>query len=124
MPEPPWHAPAHLWGLPVTSWKKKDGFDLRGTLAECIARWLSLAAHHQRNCEMSCRDTAAGAWEAERIAAYIRTHGLPPAVLAARGGAEPSQEELERLTSMAWLESPRPGPGAGDASVHCQGFRR
>lgn len=124
MPAPPWDSPAHLWGLPVTSWKTKAGFDLRGTLAECITRWLSLAAHHQRNCEMSCRDASPGVWEAERIAAYIRTHGLPPAMVAARGGSQPSPEELERMISMVWIEAPRPVAGAGDASVHCEGFKR
>lgn len=84
-PPPPWTAPAHLTGLPYTDKRKRTGTDMRGTLAECLERWIALPHHHQINCSLAVEGTGEP-WEPERMAAFIRRHGPPPA-LAARAQA-------------------------------------
>jgi hypothetical protein len=96
----PWDAPAHIWGLPITSWKKRTGYELHGTLAQCIARWLDLPGYQQQECQLSCFEAGKGIWEPRRIGAYVVKHGLPPQVVAARGGVQPSKERLAEIVSM------------------------
>jgi hypothetical protein len=75
--KPSWDTPAHLVGLPYTNWKRKTGFEMRGTLAECIQRWLSLPQHQQQNCTLT-NDAAPGRWGPASIRAHVAVHGVPP----------------------------------------------
>jgi hypothetical protein len=50
---------------------------MRGTLAECIERWLRLPPHHQQNCSLS-HDAGPGRWGSGSIRAYVAVNGLPP----------------------------------------------
>ena len=79
---PPWHAPAHLWGLPYTNWKKRTGYDLHATFGECVYRFLSLPHHAQQNCQMTCVAAGAGIWNPPRIGSYVLSHGAPPQLSA------------------------------------------
>jgi hypothetical protein len=103
-----WNSPARLWGMPYTNWKKRSGYEMRGTLAECVIRWLSLPGDQQRACQMACSEAGNEVWSAERIAAYVVTHGLPPALVAAGGGVQAPAEILARMTAMPRYEPPRP----------------
>jgi hypothetical protein len=51
--QPAWETPAHLFGLPLKSWKRKSDIEMRGTLAECVKRFLNLPQHHQQNCTLT-----------------------------------------------------------------------
>jgi hypothetical protein len=75
--KPSWNTPAHLFGLPYTSWKRKTGCEMRGTLAKCIQRWLSLPQHQQQNCTLS-NDATPGQWGPASIRAYVAANRLPP----------------------------------------------
>ena len=75
--EPTWNTPARLIGLPCTTWKRRTGVEMRGTLAECILRWLNLPAHQQQDCSLS-HDAGPGRWGPGSIRAYVALHGLPP----------------------------------------------
>ena len=50
---------------------------MRGTLALCIQRWLSLPPHQQQNCTLS-NDASPGRWGPGSIRAYVAVNGLPP----------------------------------------------
>jgi len=87
------------------------------SLADCVARWLSLADQQKRNCTLGWgpnADGERGRWGAVAIGAFVLANGLPPERAAERGG-QPAREVLERLTEMRRYEAP-PGPGhpAGD----------
>lgn len=102
MVEPAWNTPARMDGLPGTNWKRRTGVSLEGTVADCVARWLSLADHDKRNCSMGWGPTAEGkhgTWGPVSIGVFVRTHGLPPKLASERGG-QPSPDALERLTAM------------------------
>jgi len=102
MMEPTWDTPARVIGLPCTNWKKRTGIELRGTLAQCVARWLDLQSHQQRECTLHWGDHSAGpvgTMGPASIGAFVIAHGLPPAVAAARGG-QPSVERLREIVSM------------------------
>jgi hypothetical protein len=77
MDKPTWDSPAHLFGLPYTNWKRKSGCEMRGTLAECVQRFLSLPQHHQQNCILT-NSASPGQWGPASIRAYVAVHGLPP----------------------------------------------
>jgi hypothetical protein len=77
MDKPTWDTPAHLFGLPYTSWKRKTGCEMRGTLAECVGRFLSLPQNLQQNCTLT-NSAAPGQWGPASIRAYVAVHGLPP----------------------------------------------
>ena len=77
MSKPSWDTPAHLVGLPCTNWKRRTGVEMRGTLALCIQRWLSLPPHQQQNCTLS-NDASPGRWGPGSIRAYVAVNGLPP----------------------------------------------
>lgn len=102
MPEPDWTASARLDGLPAKSWKRRTGVTMDGTLAECLEKWLALPHHHQINCSLSVVGTGQ-AWEPERMAAFVKRHGLPPA-LAAR--VQGNAEVLMRMLEEAKTEKP------------------
>ena len=106
--ETTWSSPARLWGMPYTNWKKRTGYEMHGTLAECVTRWLSLPGDQQRACQMACSEAGDGAWDAARIAAYVVAHGLPPALVASSGGVQPSTESLARMTNMPRYDPPTP----------------
>ena len=108
MAEPNWDTPARITGLPYTNWKKRTGCELKGTMAQCIARWLDLQGYQQRECSLSWGDPITGPFGRmghHGIAAYIVAHGLPPAVAAARGGQPP----IERLRDMVSMPAHEPG---------------
>jgi len=63
---------------------------MRGTLAECIQRWLSLPPHQQQNCSLS-HDAGPGHWGPGSIRAYVAAHGLPPQM------APITPEQLEKM---------------------------
>lgn len=69
-PQPTWTTPAHLFGLPITNWKRRAGCEMRGTLAECIQRFLSLPKHQQQNCTLT-NSAAPGQWGPASIRAYV-----------------------------------------------------
>jgi hypothetical protein len=52
LPLPSWDTSAVLSGLPVKIWKKRDGIEMHGTLAQCVERFLSLPVHQQRDCTL------------------------------------------------------------------------
>ena len=79
-PSPCWDAPSLLSGLPVTNWKKRTGAEMRGTLAQCVERFLNLPYHQQRDC--SLRIDGYRTLEAANIVAFVATHGLPPSIAA------------------------------------------
>lgn len=115
--QPAWDTPARLDGLPCTNWKKRAGVTLDGTLADCVARWVSLADQQKRNCTLGWgpnEDGEHGRWGAVAIGAFVLANGLPPKMATERGG-QPAREVLQRLTEMRRYEAP-PGPGrpAGD----------
>lgn len=118
-----WNTPAHLWGLPYTNKKTRAGFEMRGTLAECITRWLALPGYQQQNCEMACDPPGRGIWSAERISAFVAKNGLPPDMAARRGG-QPGAADLARIAAIARYEPPQGPVMATDAAVHSQGFKR
>lgn len=99
---PDWTVPARLDGLPATNWKRRTGVTMDGTLAECLERWLSLPHSDQINCSLSVRGTGQ-VWEPERMAAFIKRHGPPPA-LAAR--VQGNAEVLMRMLEEAKPEQP------------------
>ncbi len=86
-PDPEWTVQAHLSGLPYTNWKKRTGYDMRGSLAECAERFLNLPYHHQINCSLS--------WEggghfssSDDIRSLLRRIGPPPQMAARMMTAE------------------------------------
>jgi hypothetical protein len=108
MAEPVWNTPAHLFGLPIKNWKRKSGIEMRGTLAECIQRFLSLPQHQQQNCTLT-NDAAPGHWGPGSIRAYVAVHGLPPQMTPV------SPDRLKRMTEKELPQPALPGSGlAGD----------
>lgn len=99
---PDWTAPARLDGLPATNWKRRTGVTMDGTLAECLERWLSLPHRDQINCSLSVRGTGQ-VWEPERMAAFIKRHGVPPALEARVNG---KAEVLMRMLEEAKADKP------------------
>lgn len=93
-PDPDWNIQAHLWGLPYTNWKKRTGYEMRGTLAECIERFLSLPYHQQINCELSWDPPESGTLEADGIRRLVERIGPPPTLAAQR---QISQEKLAAM---------------------------
>ena len=118
---PTWDVSARIFGLPVTHWKKRTGFELSGTLAVCVARWLDLPDHHRQNCSLSWREgRRRGTMEPPDIAAYVLAAGLPPHVAARRSG-QPSREALRAMVVPVGPQ-PHMAPAKGDwASIHCKG---
>ena len=114
---PDWNTPARLDGLPCTNWKKRTGVTMDGTLAECVARWLSLQGYQQPDCSLGWgpdRDGQYGKMSAPGIARYVLNMGLPPKVAANRGG-QPQRPVLERMVAMEpYRASPSWRPTAGD----------
>jgi hypothetical protein len=100
--DPDWNTPSRLNGLPATNWKRRSGVTMDGTFAECLERWLGLPHHHQINCSLSVEGTGEP-WEPERMAAFVRRSGLPPA-LASR--VQGNAEVLMRMLEGAKTEQP------------------
>jgi hypothetical protein len=110
MAEPHWDDPEHLMGLPCTNWKKRLGYEMRGTVAQCVARWLDLPGGQMRWSDLCWGDPAFdrnGQMGSAGLAAYVLKHGVPPHVAAARGG-QPPAEALARMVPMHKFD---PGPG-------------
>lgn len=102
--EPPsWNAPAHLVGLPYTNWKRKTGFEMRGTLAECVQRALSLPDHNAQNITLTIEETP-GRWNMASIRAHVAKHGAPPQM------GIPLPERLKQLTEKQPLRATPPSP--------------
>ena len=101
--QPTWDTPAHLFGLPLKSWKRKGDCEMRGSLAECVQRFLSLPQHHQQNCTLS-NDAAPGQWGPASIRAYVAAHGLPPSM------APVSPARLKQLTTKDLPQATPPSP--------------
>src|SRR5690348_17471299 len=107
-PNPPGIPPAALDGLLCTNWKRRVGVTLDGTMADCVARWLSLADHAKRDCTLGwgpTADDAYGRWGAVAVGAFVLANGLPPKLVAERGG-QPTREALEQLTAMGRYSRP------------------
>jgi hypothetical protein len=111
LPEPSWDTHARLDGLPATNWKRRTGVTMDGSLAACLEKWLSLPHHHQINCSLAVSGTGEP-WEPERMAAFVRRHGPPPA-LAARihGNAEVLMRMLEETKAEQHLRHFRDAAG-------------
>jgi hypothetical protein len=118
MPQPSWDTPAHLFGLPYTNWKRKTGCEMRGTLAECIERWLGLPPEQQQNCTLT-NDAAPGQWGPASIRAYVAAHGVPPQL------PRITAEELAKITAKPQL-APRLAsePWYSDSCPHTGQRRR
>jgi hypothetical protein len=69
-----WDTPARIDGLPATNWKMREGVTLAGTLADCIARWLRLRGHQQRDCTLGGGplDGRYGTMSPPALASYVR----------------------------------------------------
>lgn len=115
---PTWNAAARLDGLPVTNWKRRTGYTLDGTLAQCIARWLDLPDHQRQGCSLGWREGRRwGSMEPADIAGYVVSAGLPPHV-AERIGGQPSREKLKAMVVPAPLQAHiEPARGSGAAHV-------
>ena len=107
MSKPTWDTPAHLVGLPCTNWKRRTGVEMRGTLAQCIERWLSLPPHQQQDCSLS-HDAGPGRWGPGSVRAYVAVHGLPPQM------APVSPAQLEKM-----IEKKPLGVAAADPVQMC-----
>jgi hypothetical protein len=119
MTSPPlWNAPAHLFGLPIRSWKHKADIEMRGTMAECVQRFLNLPQHQQQNCTLTI-DGTPGTWGPASIRAHVAIHGAPPQM----GKLPP-----HRLKMMTTKELPQPTPPsplqAQDAATIAKGAGR
>jgi hypothetical protein len=119
MSKPPaWDTPAHLVGLPYTNWKHKTGFEMRGTMAECVQRFLNLPQHHQQNCTLTIEGTR-GNWGPASIRAHVAVHGVPPTM---------GTVSLDRLKEMTTKELPTATPPsplqAQDAAAVARGSGR
>lgn len=119
MSKPTWNTPSHLFGLPLRSWKRKADCEMRGTLAECVQRFLSLPQHHQQNCALT-NSAAPGQWGPASIRAYVAVHGLPPqmAPVSPSRLKEMTSKELPQATSSNPLQVQdgavvAKGPGRG-----------
>jgi hypothetical protein len=69
---------------------------MRGTLAECVQRWLDLPQHEQQDC-MLTNSAAPGQWGSAGIRAYVALNGLPPRM------APVSPDRLKEITSKQLL---------------------
>jgi len=74
MPSPSWDTPAHLRGPRIG----RKMFEVRGMMADCVEAFLSLAHHHQQDCDLSPADSDSP-WGAGGICAYVKHNGPPPA---------------------------------------------
>ncbi|HUE65806.1 MAG TPA: hypothetical protein VMO78_15635 [Rhizomicrobium sp.] len=70
-------------GLPVTNWKKRAGYEIRGTMAECVEKWLSLPDYQKRDCRLRVDDL--GSFEGNGITRLVKRYGLPPRMAARLG---------------------------------------
>jgi hypothetical protein len=106
--EPDWDALARIDGLPVTNWKWRSGYSAAGTVGQLIQRWLSLPYNIKMECSLGWGDASGkrGVMGGDEIASYVRRHGLPPAMAAARA-CPATQEEIEAMLSKpVWREGP------------------
>jgi hypothetical protein len=109
--EPAWDTPARVDGMPVTSWKRRTGYSMSGTVADLIQRWLSLPWNIKMECSLGWGPNAAGqhgSLGGSGIGSYVLRKGLPPKMAAAR--ARPaSPEEIGAMFAKPVL---REGPPA------------
>jgi hypothetical protein len=77
-PSPSWETPAHLRGPRIG----RKMFEVRGTMADCVEAFLSLAHHHQQDCELSPAGSDSP-WGPGCIRAYVKRNGPPPASVRA-----------------------------------------
>jgi hypothetical protein len=115
MGDPTWNTPAHLVGLPVTNWKKRTGFEMRGTLGECIERFLNLQPQHQQNCTLT-HEAGQGNWGPASIRTFVLTNGPPPQMTA--NGRQLTGERLRKLCER---ENYDPSPHASHPAKDAHG---
>jgi hypothetical protein len=108
---PSWSAQAHLFGLPIRSWKHKGDVEMRDTFSACVQRFLSLPAHAQQNITLTI-DGTPGRWGPASIRAHVAKHGAPPQM----GRLPP--DKIRELTSKPTLEPRRDRLGSvGDGKT-------
>jgi hypothetical protein len=116
--QPTWNTPAHLFGLPIKNWKRRADCEMRGTLAQCIQRFLGLPQHHQQDCTLT-NSAAPGHWGPASIRAYVAVHGLPPQM------APVSPSRLKEMTTKELPQVTPPSPlQAQDAASVAKGAGR
>lgn len=114
MPQPQWTTPAHVVGLPYTNWKRKTGFEMRGTLAQCVQRFLSLPQHHAQNVTLTIEGVK-GNWGPASIRAFVAANGVPPQM------SPVPLDRLRELTSKTLPEATGPNiNGAADAAAQAK----
>lgn len=101
-PSPSWDTPAHLRGPRIG----RTMFEVRGTMADRIEAFLSLAHHHQQDCELSPAGSDSP-WGPGCIRGYVKRNGPPPA-MAAR-----ARISAEKLRGMM-VETPYERPPSAD----------
>lgn len=91
---PAWDSVAHMFGMPFANFRRREGHEMRGTMAECCERWLGLPYNARWGVTLTWhKENTAYSWNAKYIAAYVLRNGLPPAMAERRGG-QPSTDEL------------------------------